>query len=190
MSSSNQIDLSGRKIGFLAVDGFEQAELEQPYNAFLAAGAIPTIISEKVGQIQGFRHDEKADLFPVEATFAQCQAQQFDALVLPGGVMNADQIRMNQDAQRLVKEFDATGKPLAVICHGAWLLVSCGLTTGRTLTSWPSLKDDLRNAGAHWIDQEVVTDRNWISSRKPADIPAFIAALTAAIASAVPAQPH
>lgn len=190
MTSYNEINLSGRTVAFLAVDGFEQAELEEPLNALRDAGAAPKIISEKPGQIQGFHHDEKADLFRVDATFDQCQIGQFDAVVLPGGVVNADQIRMNPDAQRLVKEFDATGKPLAVICHGAWLLISSGLTTGRTLTSWPSLKDDLLNAGAHWIDQEVVTDRNWISSRNPADLPAFIGALAGAISAIEEVQPH
>ena len=182
MSSPTQTDLSGCTIAFLAVDGFEQAELEQPFNALLAAGAVPKIISQKTGQIQGFHHDVKAGVFNVDETFANCQPGQFDAVVLPGGVMNADQIRMDPDAQRLVKEFDAAGKPVAVICHGAWLLISSGLTIGRTLTSWPSLEDDLRNAGAHWVDKEVVTDRNWISSRKPADIPAFISAFIGAIA--------
>lgn len=181
MSSPIQHDLSGRVVGFLALDGFEQAELEEPFNALRAAGAVPKIISEKAGQIQGFRHDERADLFQVDEIFSHCQPDQFDALVLPGGVMNADQIRMNKDAQRIVKEFDATGKPLAVICHGAWLLVSSGLMRGRTLTSWPSLADDVRNAGAVWIDKEVVTDRNWISSRKPDDLPVFIETLAKAM---------
>lgn len=190
MTSLSKTNLSGRMIAFLAVDGFEQAELEDPFNALLAAGATPKIVSEKSGQIQGFHHDEKADVFRVDETFAHCQSSQFDAVVLPGGVINADQIRLNPDAQRLVKEFDAAGKPVAVICHGAWLLISSGLATGRTLTSWPSLKDDLRNAGAQWIDQEVVTDRNWISSRNPADLPAFIDALYGAISASEEVQPH
>jgi len=160
-------------VAILAVDGFEQAELEQPRKALQEAGARTAIISAKPGKVQGMNHDAKADAFDVDRTFDQADPGDYDAVLLPGGVVNADAIRMQEGARRFVRSMEEAGKPLAVICHGPWLLVSAGLAKGRTLTSWPSLQDDLRNAGATWKDQEVVIDGNWVSSRKPDDIPAF-----------------
>jgi protease I len=162
-------------VAILAVDGFEQAELFEPRQALRAAGARAVVISARQEPIQGYRHTEKGDKIDVDLTFAEADAepQHFDAVLLPGGVINADEIRQHPKAQAFVRHMEEAGKPLAVICHGPWLLVSAGLVKGRTLTSWPSLQDDLRNAGATWVDKEVVVDANWISSRKPDDIPAF-----------------
>jgi len=160
-------------VAILAVDGFEQAELEQPRQALRDAGAQTAIVSAKPGKVQGMNHDVKADTFDVDQTFDQADPGRYDAVLVPGGVVNADAIRMEEGARRFVQRMQEAGRPLAVICHGPWLLVSAGLVKGRTLTSWPSLQDDLRNAGATWTDQEVVVDGNWVSSRKPDDIPAF-----------------
>jgi protease I len=165
--------LQGIQIAILVTDGFEQAEFTEPKAALEREGASVKVVSEKKGQIQGFKHDTKADRFNVDMTFKEIDAAAFDAVVLPGGVMNADRIRLIPEAQRFVQAIQQKGKPVAVICHGAWLLVSAGLVPGRTLTSWPTLQDDIRNAGGKWIDQEVVHDRNWVSSRKPDDLPAF-----------------
>lgn len=170
-------DLDGLSVAILALDGFEQVELTEPRKALEAAGARTTLISMNPGKIRGFHHDKPADTFEVQQTLDQADPAQFDAVLLPGGVMNADQIRTSQSAQKFVQAIQAGRKPIAVICHGAWLLVSAGLAKGRTLTSWPSLQDDLRNAGATWVDREVVRDGNWVSSRKPDDIPAFNEAL-------------
>lgn len=166
-------DLHGLKVAILACTGFEQAELAEPRKALQKAGANTKIVSASRGQIQGMNHDKPADEFDVDLTFDEARPEDFDAVVLPGGVMNADMIRMNDAARKFVQATQREGKPLAVICHGAWLLVSAGLVKGRHLTSWPSLQDDIRNAGAQWTDEEVVVDGNWVSSRKPADIPAF-----------------
>lgn len=168
-----QNELTGTRIAILVTDGFEQIELTGPRQALEDAGATTLIISAKPGQVQGFHHDVKGDAFDVIKTFDQVQADDFDAVLLPGGAVNADQIRIMPLAQRFVQAIQQSGKPIAVICHGAWLLVSAGLIRGRTLTSWPTLQDDIRNAGGSWIDQEVVEDGNLISSRKPDDIPAF-----------------
>jgi protease I len=165
--------LRGIQVAILVTDGFEQAEFTEPKAAFEREGAITKVVSGKTGQVQGFKHDTKADKFNVDMTFQELDANDFDAVLLPGGVMNADQIRMVPEAQRFVKDMQEQKKPIAVICHGGWLLVSAGLVDGRTMTSWPSLQDDIRHAGGKWVDQEVVTDRNWVSSRKPDDIPAF-----------------
>lgn len=165
--------IAGCTIGILAVDGFEQAELAEPREALQRAGAITRIVSKKPGRIQGYHHHDKADCFDVDKTFDEVDANEFDALLLPGGALNADEIRMIPGAQKIVQAAQQAGKPIAVICHGPWLLISSGLARGRTLTSWPTLQDDLRNAGAQWIDQEVVIDGNLVSSRKPDDIPAF-----------------
>lgn len=165
--------LSGMHIAILATDGFEQAELTEPKAALEQQGAITKIVSEKAGRVQGFHHDSKADFFNVDLTLDKADHADFDAVLLPGGVMNSDHIRLLPQAQKFVQGMQQSNKPIAVICHGAWLLVSAGLVKGRTLTSWPSLQDDIRNAGGTWQDQEVVMDANWISSRKPNDIPAF-----------------
>lgn len=166
-------ELTDHHIAILVVDGFEQAELEQPRRALMQAGARTSIVSSQAGTVQGMNHDEKADTFEVDLTWAQADPADFTGVLLPGGVVNADAIRTDARAQAFVRSIEKSGKPLAVICHGPWLLISADLVRGRTLTSWPSLRDDLNNAGAHWLDQEVVLDANWVSSRKPDDIPAF-----------------
>ena len=165
--------LQGKKIAILVHDLFEQAELAEPLRALQDAGATVDIVSPQGPRVTGMHHDEKGDEFPVDVPLDQASADDYDALVLPGGVVNADALRMVQRAREFAKAIDGAGKPIAVICHGPWLLVSAGLASGRTLTSWPSLQDDLRNAGATWVDREVVSDGNWTSSRKPADLPAF-----------------
>jgi len=165
--------LNGRKVAVLAVDGFEQAELIEPKRALAQAGATVHVISAEPGTIQGFKHVDKGDTVEVDSTFDEARPDDYDAVVLPGGVVNSDAIRLLPQAQAFVKAADSAKKPIAVICHGAWLPVSAGIIKGRTLTSWPSLQDDIRNAGGTWLDQEVVEDGNLISSRKPADLPAF-----------------
>jgi len=167
------MDLKGRRVAILATDGFEQIELTSPREALEKAGAKCAIVSLKEGEIQGFKHHDKADKFQVDVTLAKANASDFDAVMLPGGVINADAIRIEKKAQQLVQEIDRAGKPVAVICHGPWLLISAGLMKGRHITSWPTLQDDLRNAGAQWEDKECIRDRNWVSSRKPDDLPAF-----------------
>jgi protease I len=165
--------LHGLSIAILVTDGFEQVELTGPREALEREGAATHILSAKPGKVRGFNHDEKADEFEVAKTFDQASAADFDGVLLPGGVMNGDQIRMIPEARQFVEAINRDGKPIAVICHGGWLLVSAGLAKGRTMTSWPSLQDDIRNAGGNWVDQEVVQDGNLVSSRKPGDIPAF-----------------
>ncbi|XUW90253.1 type 1 glutamine amidotransferase [Burkholderia sp. M6-3] len=169
--------LDGLKVAILAVDGFEQAELVDPKRALAEAGATVHVISAKPGKIQGFKHVDKGDTVDVDSTFDKAIADDYDAVVLPGGVVNGDAIRVLPQAQAFVKAADNAKKPIAVICHGTWLPVSAGIIKGRTVTSWPSLQDDIRNAGGTWVDQEVVEDSNLISSRKPDDIPAFNKAL-------------
>ncbi|MDR5738875.1 type 1 glutamine amidotransferase domain-containing protein [Caballeronia sp. LZ016] len=176
--------LNGRKVAILAVDGFEQAELVEPQRALKEAGAQVDVISQKPGQIQGFRHVDKGDAVPVDRTFDEATAAEYDAVVLPGGVVNGDAIRLDAKAQAFVKEADQAQKPIAVICHGGWLPISAGIIAGRTITSWPSLQDDVRNAGGTWVDQEVQIDGNLITSRKPDDLPAFNNALIEALGKA------
>ncbi|BBU27028.1 glutamine amidotransferase [Burkholderia sp. THE68] len=178
------ISLNGRKVAILAVDGFEQAELVEPQRALKEAGAQVDIVSQKPGQIQGFRHVDKGDKVNVDVTFDAATAADYDALVLPGGVVNGDAIRLDARAQSFVKDADAAKKPIAVICHGGWLPISAGIVAGRTMTSWPSLQDDVRNAGGTWVDQEVQIDGNLITSRKPDDLPAFNQALIEALGRA------
>jgi protease I len=173
MANTSTQDLHGCKVAILACTGFEQVEMTEPRKALEQAGAETKLVSASRGQIQGMHHDKLGDKFDVDLTFEEAKPDEFDAVLLPGGVMNADMIRMNQPARDFVSTMERASKPVAVICHGAWLLVSAGLVKGRTLTSWPSLQDDIRNAGATWLDQEFVRDANWVSSRKPADIPAF-----------------
>jgi protease I len=166
-------DLKDLTVAILALDGFEQAELVGPQHALQEAGARPVVISARKDPIQGMNHKEKGDRVNVDLTFAEADPLHFDGVVLPGGVVNADEIRMHPKAVAFVRAMQEMGKPIAVICHGPWLLISAGLVKGRKLTSFASLQDDLRNAGATWIDQEVVVDGNLVSSRKPDDIPAF-----------------
>ncbi len=165
--------LDGIRVAILATDDFEQAELVEPRKALDEAGAKTFVIAPKSGQIQGFKHDEKADKVKVDLMLDDARPGEFDAVLLPGGALNADALRVNNKAQDFVREIDRTGKPIAVICHGPWLLVSAGLARGRKLTSYHTIQDDLRNAGAQWEDHECVRDRNWVSSRQPSDIPAF-----------------
>jgi protease I len=166
-------ELGGLRVAILVTDGFEQAEFTGPRDALRQAGADVTVISTHLGQVQGFHHVDKADAFDVDLTFDDADPEDFDAVLLPGGVVNADQIRIVPQAQQFVRRMQDDGKTIAVICHGAWLLVSAGLVKGRTLTSWPTLQDDINNAGGHWVNQQVTEDSNWISSRRPGDIPAF-----------------
>jgi deglycase len=166
-------DLQKLKVAILVTDNFEQAELIEPREALQAAGAETTVISPKPGQVQGMKHDEKADKVKVDMALYGANPDDFDAVLLPGGALNADNLRVEKKAQEFVKKMDQAGKPIAVICHGPWLLVSAGLVRGRKMTSYHTIQDDLRNAGANWEDAEVVRDRNWVSSRKPDDIPAF-----------------
>ncbi|WGS53011.1 type 1 glutamine amidotransferase [Paraburkholderia sp. D15] len=182
MSSTKTDTLKGYKVAVLAVDGFEQAELVEPKRALLDAGATVHVISAKPGKIQGFKHVDKGDAVDVDTTFDKATANEYDAVVLPGGVVNGDAIRLLPQAQAFVKAADGAKKPIAVICHGAWLPVSAGIVQGRTLTSWPSLQDDIRNAGGTWVDKEVVEDGNLITSRKPDDLPAFNKSLIAQLA--------
>jgi len=173
--------LNDMKIAILVDDLFEQAELAEPKKALEAAGATVDIVSPKGPTVTGMKHNDKGDSFQVDVPLDQARPQDYDGLVLPGGVVNADTLRTGEAAQAFAKAFDAAGKPIAVVCHGAWLLISAGLVSGRTLTSWPSLQDDLRNAGATWVDREVVCDGNWTSSRKPDDLPAFAREFSAAL---------
>ena len=175
------------KIAILVDDLFEQAELAEPKKALEAAGATVHIVSPKGPRLTGMKHNEKGDSFDIDVPLAEARPDDYDGLVLPGGVINADTLRTNETAQAFAKAIDGAGKPLAVVCHGPWLLISADLASGRTLTSWPSLEDDLRNAGATWVDREVVSDGNWTSSRKPDDLPAFNREFIAALQRA-PAQ--
>jgi protease I len=165
--------LSGKKIAILVADGFEQVEMTDPRKALEAAGAGTDLISPANGQVTAFQHDKPGDRFPVDVPLDQADPEDYDALLLPGGVANPDKLRMNPDAVRFVKGFVDAGKPIAAICHGPWTLIEAGAVRGRKMTSWPSLQTDLRNAGANWVDQEVVTDRGLVTSRKPDDLPAF-----------------
>lgn len=165
--------LNGKRVAILVTDGFEQVELTGPKEALEQAGATVEILSTEAGSVKGWNHDKPADDFKVDLTFKAADVTQYDAIVLPGGVQNSDTIRIDVDAQKLVKAIDAAGKPLAVICHGGWLLISAKVVSGKTLTSFETLKDDLINAGATWVDKEVVKDGHLISSRQPDDIPAF-----------------
>lgn len=165
--------LEGKKVAILATDGFEQSELLEPLKALRAAGADALIVSPKAGRIKAWNHTHWGEEVEVDFTLEQTEADGFDALVLPGGVMNPDQLRMDPKAVQFVKDFALTRKPIAAICHGPWLLIEADVVDGRRVTSWPSLKTDLRNAGAQWVDAEVVTDRGLVTSRKPDDLPAF-----------------
>ncbi len=166
-------NLNGMRVAILVVDGFEQIELTGPKEALEKQGVSTSIISKKAGKVQGFKHHDKGDSFKADLGFDKAHAADFDAVLLPGGVINGDELRAIPEAQRFVQQIDEAGKPIFVICHGGWILVSCGLVDGRTMTSWPTLQDDIRNAGGNWVDQEVVVDGSWVSSRKPDDIPAF-----------------
>lgn len=166
-------NLQGKKVAILATDGFEQSELMEPKKALEAAGATTQIVSPKGGAIKGWKNKEWGDSVQVDKTLDQAKAQDYDALLLPGGVINPDHLRMEPKAVQFVKDFVATGRPVAAICHGPWMLAEAGVVKGKTVTSWPSIRTDLKNAGANVVDQEVATDGQFITSRKPDDIPAF-----------------
>jgi protease I len=166
-------NLNGLKVAILVEDGFEQIELIEPRKALDQAGADTQIVSPKSDRVRGWNSKEWGDELPVDLPLKQANANDFDALHLPGGVMNPDKLRMQPEAVQFVKAFFDAGKPVAVICHGPWTVIEAGVARGRRIASWPSLKTDLRNAGAEWIDQEVVVDGNLVSSRKPGDLPAF-----------------
>ena len=176
-------DLSGTSVAIIATDHVEEAELVEPRDALQAAGATVRIFSSSTDPIQAVEGDtEKTRTFEVDGTFAELDPTSYDALVVPGGTVNADTIRTDEQAQAIARAFAESGKPLAVICHGPWLLVSAGLVEGRRLTSYPSLADDVRNAGGEWVDEQVVVDGNLITSRNPGDLPAFVKALQDALA--------
>ena len=176
MSNPAQHPLGGLRIGILLCDGFEQAEMTESRAALEEAGASIRMLSEKTGQVRGMHHDQEGDLFDTDTLFKQAAADEFDAILLPGCEVKASHIRDNPDAQALVRKIDAQGKPIAVICHASWLLISAGLVQARKMTSAPDVKRDLEKAGAYWVDEKAVVDRNWVSSRTPDDIPAFNAA--------------
>jgi len=165
--------LPGLHVAVLLTDGFEQVEFTEPRATLEQHGAMIKIISLQRGKVRGFHHDQPADEFTADTTFDEADPMDFDAVLLPGGKVNGDRIRNIEAAQRFLQHIDQDGKPIAAICHGSWLLASAGLAEGRTLTSWPSIQDDIRSAGGNWVDQEVVVDGNLVTSRKPDDIPAF-----------------
>jgi len=166
-------DLKGLKVAILVTDGFEQVELTEPRKALDDAGADTRVVSPKSGQVRGWKFTDWGDRLPVDVALDSAKPQDFDALLLPGGVMNPDTLRMQPKAVEFVKAFFDAGKPVAAICHGPWTIVEADCVRGRRIASWPSLKTDLKNAGGQWIDKEVVVDGNLVSSRKPDDIPAF-----------------
>ncbi|KZE94484.1 MULTISPECIES: type 1 glutamine amidotransferase domain-containing protein [unclassified Agromyces] len=166
--------LDGKKVAFLVTDGFEQVELTEPWNAIKGAGAEVDLVSPTEGTVLGMNHIDKGDTFDVDRLVTEASADGYDALVLPGGVVNADHLRMDDASVAFARAFFEQHKPVAVICHGAWTLVEADVVRGRTLTSYPSLQTDLRNAGADWVDEEVVVDQGLVSSRNPDDLPAFI----------------
>ncbi len=165
--------LKGKKIAFLATEGFEQVELTQPWEAIKEAGAEVTLLSPKSGRIQGMNHHDKADTFAVDQTVDSASAENFDGLVLPGGVANPDALRMCEDSVSFVRDFFKQHKPVAAICHGPWTLIEADVVRGRKMTSWPSLRTDLTNAGAEWVDESCVCDEGLVTSRNPDDLPAF-----------------
>jgi protease I len=175
-------DLNGKRIAFLATDMVEQVELTEPWKAVEEGGATAELVSLDDGEIQGFNHYDKADRFPVDRTVEEATPDDYDALVLPGGVGNPDTLRMDENAVGFVRGFVESGKPVAVICHGPWTLVEADVVRGRTLTSFPSVKTDIQNAGGTWVDEEVVVDNGLISSRKPDDLPAFCTKLVEEVA--------
>jgi protease I len=165
--------LQGKKVAILVTDGFEQVELLEPRKALDEAGATTRVVSPAGKKVKGWNHKEWGNEVPVDVSLDSAKSEEFDALLLPGGVMNPDQLRMNPKAVEFVKHFAEAGKPVAAICHGPWTLLEAGAVRGRTMTYWPSLKTDLKNAGATWVDKEVVNDQGLVTSRKPDDIPAF-----------------
>ena len=177
--------LTGRTVAFLvATEGIEQVELTEPWQAVQEGGGTPVLLSTETGKVQAFNHLDPADTFKVDRVVADATVDQYDGLVLPGGVANGDTLRTDEDAVGFVRDFMASGKPVAAICHAIWSLVEADAVSGRRLTSWPSLQTDVRNAGGTWVDQEVVVDGNLVTSRKPDDLPAFNEKLTELLAGA------
>lgn len=167
--------IEGKRIAFLATDGVEQIELTRPWKAVQDAGGTPELVSLDGGTIRGYEHLDKADEFTVDSTVAEADPESYDGLVLPGGVANPDALRLDEDAVEFVRAFFEQHKPVAAICHAPWMLIEAGVVSGRKVTSWPSLETDLRNAGANWVDEEVVVDEGLVTSRKPDDLDAFCA---------------
>ena len=165
--------LQGKRVAFLATDMVEQVELTEPWQAVEKEGGTPELVSLKEGEIQGFNHYDKADTFKVDRTVEEARADDYDALVIPGGVGNPDTMRTDENAVQFVRDFFEQGKPVGAICHGPWMLVEAGVVRDRKVTSWPSLETDIRNAGGEWVDEEVVVDQGLVTSRKPDDLPAF-----------------
>ena len=168
-------ELQGKRIAFIAADGVEQVELTEPWKAVEQAGAEPELLSVEEGEIQGFEHLDKGATFKVDKVVSRADPADYDGLVLPGGVANPDFLRTDENTVQFIRRFFEQGKPVGVICHGPWTLVEAGIVKGRTITSWPSLRTDIENAGGKWVDKEVVVDAGLVSSRKPADLPAFCA---------------
>lgn len=180
-----QQPLQGRRVAFLATNGVEESELAQPWEAIEAAGATPTLVSLEPGEIRSTTHGEPGRTFHVDRLVADVKEQDFDALVLPGGVKNPDTLRMNPEAVNFVRSFMERDKPVAAICHGPWLLVEANAVRGRTLTSYPSLRTDITNAGGDWVDRQVEVDQRLVTSRRPADLAAFNSAMIATLAEAI-----
>ena len=180
--------LKGRRVAILATDGVEQIELEEPRKALDAAGALTHLIAPEDGSIQAMNHDEKGARIPVDRKLADVRPSDYDALLLPGGVANPDQLRTDERAVQFVREFMLAEKPVAAICHAPWMLVEANAVAGRTMTSWPSLQTDIRNAGGEWVDEKVRIDDRLITSRKPEDLPEFCAAIVREFASAIAAE--
>lgn len=168
-----QNDLQGKRIAILAAEGVEEVELVEPRRALDEAGAETVLIAPESGTIRSWKFTEWGDDYDVDLTLSEARVEDFDGLFIPGGVMSPDNLRLNEEAVDFVKSFGDAGKPMASICHGPWMLAEAGLVEGRTLTSWPSVRTDLENAGANWVDQEVVRDGDLVTSRKPDDLPAF-----------------
>ena len=166
-------ELDNKRVAVLVTDGFEEVELTEPAKALGEAGAKIDIIAPHPGRIQAFKHHDKSITVPVDRTFEEANSADYDALLLPGGALNADAMRANPQVQQFIRTFASSGRPMAVICHAPWELISAGVARGRTMTSYHTIQDDVRNAGAHWEDQEVVVDGNLVTSRQPSDIPAF-----------------
>jgi protease I len=180
--------IEGKRVAFLATDGVEQVELDRPWQAITDAGGRPELVSLDSGEIQAFNHLDKAERKRVDRAIDEARPNDYDALVLPGGVANGDFVRGDERAVRFVRDFVESGKPVSVICHGGWVLAEADVVRGRKMTSWPSLRTDLRNAGADWVDREVVTDKGLVSSRAPKDLDAFCAKTIEEIAEGVHAR--
>lgn len=183
-------DIKGKRVAILATDGFEQSELTSPRDAIEKAGGTPTIVSLKSGSIRGWKHTDRGDSVEVDVALDDTSADEFDALVLPGGVMNPDKLRTDEKALKFVHDFFTQHKPVAAICHGPWTLINAGVADGRKMTSYHSIREDLMNAGVNWVDEEVVVDEGLVTSRNPDDLPAFNAKLVEEIAEGKHAAQH